>query len=76
MNTETQRQIVLAHLQTQGSLTTLHARGELHIMSIAARIFELKERGHNIVTQMVPAIPGKKPLIANYVLLSGGSSHV
>lgn len=52
----------------QGPLSTLQARNELFVMSIAARIFELKQRGFNIVTHYVMA-GGKK--IAQYVLLSG-----
>lgn len=46
---QSQRGRALAWLRRQ-PLTTLQARQELFIMSIAARIFELKERGHNIVT--------------------------
>jgi hypothetical protein len=48
-------------------LSTLQARNELFIMSIAARIFELKQRGYNIVTHYIMA--GSKK-IAQYVLLS------
>jgi hypothetical protein len=70
MNTETQRQAVLAYLLQHGSITTLYARNTLFIMGIAARIFELKERGHNIVTYMVPVYDGGKKKIANYVLLN------
>lgn len=66
-NTNTQCQQVLMWLQ-QKPLTTLQARQELFIMSIAARIFELKEQGHNIVTYWAKA-GGKK--IAKYVLMVG-----
>jgi hypothetical protein len=38
-------------------------------MSIAARIFELKERGHNIQTFMVDAAFGSKRKVARYVLI-------
>ncbi|HEY8097749.1 MAG TPA: helix-turn-helix domain-containing protein [Methylobacter sp.] len=51
----------------QRPLSTLQARNELFIMSIAARIFELKQKGYNIVTYYVMA--GSKK-IAQYVLLS------
>ena len=74
MSTETQRQTVLTHLQANGSITTLYARNELYIMGIAARIFELKARGHNIHTVMVPASFGGKRKIAQYVLLTGVQS--
>jgi hypothetical protein len=63
----TQQATVLAWLQ-QAPLNTLQARQELYIMSIASCIFELKKRGHNIVTNKVLA--GSKK-IAQYVLLSG-----
>jgi hypothetical protein len=67
-SSSSQRQRILAWLQ-QRPLTTLEARQELCVMSIAARIFELKDRGHNIVTHKVLA--GKR-FIAQYVLLVGG----
>lgn len=65
MNDYSQRQKVLEWLNKK-PLTTLEARDQLFIMSIAARIFELKDRGHNIVTCKVLA--GSKK-IAQYVLL-------
>ena len=74
-NTNTQRRIVLEHLEKFGSITTLEARNELFIMGIAARIFELKERGYNIITEMVPVYFGCKRKIARYVLLDGGVNN-
>lgn len=70
-NTQAQRQQALKWLEKK-PLTTLEARQELYIMSIAARIFELKEQGHNIVTHWVKA--GSKR-IAQYVLLNGGNEN-
>lgn len=67
-----QRQRVLEWLR-QRPLTTLQARNQLFIMSIAARIFELKARGHNIITTMIPVKHGSKKMVAQYSLLSGGS---
>lgn len=61
-----QREKVLDALR-QGPLSTLQARNELFIMSIAARIFELKQKGYNIATYPLKA--GSKK-IAQYVLLS------
>lgn len=61
-----QREKVLEWLR-QRPLSTLQARNELYIMSIADRIFELKQRGFNIVTHPIKA--GSKK-IAQYVLLS------
>jgi hypothetical protein len=71
-STASQRLRVLAWL-IQQPLTTLQARNQLFIMSIAARIFELKARGHNIITTMIPVKHGSKRMIAQYTLLSGGS---
>jgi len=62
----TQCEKVLDQLR-KGPLSTLQARNEMFIMSIAARIFELKQKGHNIVAHPVSA--GSKK-IAQYVLLS------
>jgi hypothetical protein len=67
-NSKTQRQKVLEWL-LKNPLTTLEARQELFVMSIAARIFELKAQGHNIVTYKV--MVGRKK-IAQYVLLAKG----
>ena len=72
-NARIQREKVLGRLQ-QGPLSTLQARNEMFIMSIAARIFELKERGENIVTVMIPVNHGSKRRIAQYVLLPGDES--
>ena len=70
MNAQTQRQRVHEYLLINIRLTTLKARNELFIMGIAARIFELKARGVNIATVMVPASLGGKRMIAEYVLLN------
>ncbi|MFI3223186.1 MAG: helix-turn-helix domain-containing protein [Methylococcaceae bacterium] len=61
-----QQHILLAELR-QRPVSTLEARNELFIMSPAARVMELKEQGHNIITHLVHA--GTKK-IAQYVLLS------
>jgi len=70
-NAGNQREKVLERLRSKGRLSTIEARNELYVMSIAARIFELKERGHNIVTNKV-RIGNKK--IAEYVLLAGNEN--
>lgn len=66
-----QRNRVLAWLRKK-PLTTLQARQELYIMSIAARIFELKAKGYEIATYPVNVTHGSKRKIAQYVLLAGG----
>ena len=62
---QSQQAQILEHLQASQSITTLEARENLFIMSPASRVFELKERGFNIITQRVG-----KSRIARYVLLS------
>ena len=49
-----QRTTILAHLRRRGSISTLEARRWLSIMSPASRIFELRRRGHNILTERDP----------------------
>jgi len=61
-----QQQTILAALR-QAPVSTLQARNELFIMAPAARVMELKEQGHNIVTYWTNAGRVK---IASYVLLS------
>lgn len=67
-----QRQVILAWLQEQGSLTTIQARDELGIMSPAARVMELREQGHGIVTHWATTVDrtGTKHREAKYVLFS------
>lgn len=67
-----QRHAILNWLQERGSLTTLQARNELGIMSPAARVMELREQGHNIVTHWTKTVDrtGTKHREAKYVLFS------
>lgn len=41
---------ILAHMRKNGGITALEAFGlsDLHCCRLSARIFELRERGHNI----------------------------
>jgi predicted ArsR family transcriptional regulator len=48
-----QRSTILKYLNEHGSLTTLQCRDELGIMHPAARVRELREAGHKIVTHWV-----------------------
>ena len=53
------------------TITTLQAREELDILHLAARIQELREAGHNIVTHRATGDTGKsKHRVACYVLLA------
>ncbi len=67
---EAQRTRILEWLRSE-SLTTLQARKHLDIMSPAARVFELREQGFNIITHWTTEDSGKaKHRVARYVLLS------
>jgi hypothetical protein len=69
---QAQRARLLAWLLAHHRITTFGARRDLDIPHPAARIQELREAGHNIITQRVrePAVPGKPPhIIGLYVLL-------
>lgn len=44
---------IIDYLTRHGSITQLDAMKDLGIMRLGARVFDLKERGYNIVTVMV-----------------------
>ena len=46
-----QKQKILEHLQVHGSITSAEAVGRFRCYRLAARISELREAGHNIVTE-------------------------
>jgi hypothetical protein len=48
--TNAQRLRILAELRSSGTLTTLQARHDLDVLHPAARVQELREEGHRIVT--------------------------
>lgn len=69
-NFESQRERLLTWLTTS-TLTTLQARQELDILHPAARIQELREAGHKIVTHWTEESTGKaKHRVACYALLA------
>lgn len=41
---------ILSHIKRTGSITPLEALNEYGCMRLAARIFDLRSRGHNIVS--------------------------
>ncbi|MEI6709278.1 MAG: helix-turn-helix domain-containing protein [Methylococcales bacterium] len=68
-NAHSQREQILNWLRRE-PLTTLQARKELDIMHPAARIQELREQGHNIITYWTTEDTGKgSHRVARYVLL-------
>ncbi len=54
MRTPAQRQTILAHLLIHHHITTTEARNDLFIMHPAGRIKDLRDRGEDIITNMVP----------------------
>ena len=50
-----QRDRVLQYIRDFGSITTLQAFQDLGITRLSARIFELKEKGYAVKTDMVTA---------------------
>lgn len=49
----TQCDRILRHLRDYGSITSLEAISEYGILRLAARVADLKERGHNITSEIV-----------------------
>lgn len=50
---ETQNHRLLTYLREHGEIEPLTALGELGIYRLGARIFDLREAGHNITTDRV-----------------------
>jgi len=67
MMQESQKNQVLSHLKHYGSLTPLRALGVYGIYHLAARVYELKQEGHNIETLIHSDPKGKT--YAEYRLL-------
>ena len=63
-----QKQKVIRHLETYGSITPLDALREYSIMRLAAVIFNLKEDGYNIDSEMTTSTNkfGEKVNFAKY----------
>ena len=70
----TQNEIVLKHLRENPvkGITPMEAMNMYGIMRLCARIWELKDRGHRIETEMVEKKRGSKKIrYAKYVLKEG-----
>ena len=52
MSATSQNQMVLEHLEKHSSITGWDAISKYHITRLAARIRNLKDSGHNIITVM------------------------
>jgi len=66
-STETQAQQILAHLKTGRSITPLDALHDFQCFRLGARVYDLKQDGHNIVSELVEVAPGKR--VASYTLV-------
>ena len=64
---ESQNKMIMGHLRRHKSITPLTAMSQYNCMRLAARIFDLKEAGHTIHTDMVETHSGKQ--IARYTLI-------
>ena len=53
MDKQTQCMRVLQYIDENGSITPLDALRELGVMRLSAVIFELRRRGHDIITTMI-----------------------
>ena len=69
MNTQNER--LLGYLKKYGNITQLEAMTELGIFRLASRINDLKNKGHNIIGQMVDVENrfGEKVKIKRYFLV-------
>ena len=65
--TETQTAQILAHLKTGRSITPIDALNEYGCFRLGARIYDLKQDGHNIYREMVETDSGKR--VASYTLV-------
>ena len=66
MTTQTQEQQILDYLESGLSLTAYGALTKFGCLRLSGRIHRLRERGHDIRTQMVELNNGKR--IARYTL--------
>lgn len=69
--TSTQNARLLGYLKKYGNITQLEAWSELGIFRLASRINDLKNKGHNIIGQMVDVENrfGEKVKIKRYFLV-------
>jgi len=72
---EAQRQRLLTELQHR-AINTIDARRDLNILMLAARVKELRQRGHDVVTRLMDIHDDQgRPhsRVALYSLISGGA---
>ena len=70
MDLATQADQILAHLKGGGTLTPLEALDKFGCFRLGARIFDLKQEGHDIQTERVDVGNGKR--VAKYQMKTPG----
>lgn len=73
MTTTHQSSRILAWLASGKSITPLEALSEFGCFRLGARIWELKQEGHEIATEMVEVVTadGGKTRVARYTMIPG-----
>lgn len=67
--TLTQSDMILAHLRDKGSITPLQALRLYGSLRAGARIYDLRRKGHQIVTAFVPVGRDGRKHVAEYRLV-------
>ena len=65
-SSETQKALILKALQQGDRLTHLDAEKRFNCLRLGARIYDLKKRGHNIISEIITVPSGKR--VAQYWL--------
>ena len=65
-SSKTQKALILKALQQGDRLTHLDAEKRFNCLRLGARIYDLKKRGHNIISKMITVPSGKR--VAQYWL--------
>lgn len=64
---KSQNNLILKHLQSGKSITPIEALVLYGSLRLSGRIYELKEKGHKIKTEMIETETGKR--VAKYTLM-------
>lgn len=65
-SSKTQKALILKALQQGDRLTHLDAEKRFNCLRLGARIYDLKQQGHNIISKMITVPSGKR--VAQYWL--------
>ncbi len=72
--TSTQNRMILDHLRKEKTITPLEALRLYGVFRLSARIFDLKDAGHVILTEMIKVGNGKR--VGQYRLLKSAKGAV